>query len=263
MKVPKLPVEEDSGKGDFETGRPKKKVVALVSLLLIIVVLFGAGEWVGNTLVLPNFIGVGESLEFDLSARGDEYVPLDQIPSGLVSSLVAVEDKRFYEHDGIDWIRIAGALWANLKALRAVEGGSTITEQLVDNTILRSQEQGSPRKLQAMLLALRVEQAYSKDQILENYLNAVYYGPGSYGIGAASRNYFGKPPSELDPLQQLFLAGVVQGPAIYDPSSHCSAVRERLNAVIAARLDAQSISGAEAEDLKVAPLVHANGICRA
>ena len=261
MKEPKLQVE-DSGKGGLGTRTSKKNVV-WVSLTLIVVVLFGAGEWVANALILPNFVGLGEPLEFDLTARGDEYVPLDQIPPGLASSVVAVEDKRFYEHDGIDWIRVAGALWVNVKALRVVEGGSTITEQLVDNTILRGEERGLPRKLQAMLLALRVERAYSKDQILEYYLNAVYYGPGSYGIDAASRNYFGKPPSELDLLQQLFLAGVVQGPALYEPSSHCSAVRERLNAVIAARLDAQSLTAAEAEELKVAPLVHAKGICRA
>jgi membrane peptidoglycan carboxypeptidase len=72
-----------------------------------------------------------------------------------------------------------------------------------------------------MLLAQRVEQAYTKDQILEFYLNAVYYGPGSYGIDAASDYYFGEAPSDLDPIQQLFLAGVVQGPALYDPSSQC------------------------------------------
>ena len=98
---------------------------------------------------------------------------------------------------------------------------------------------------------------------MEYYLNAVYYGPGSYGIDAASSSYFGQPPSRLDTMQQHFLAGVVQGPALYDPSSQCSAARARLDAVIDARLDAQTLSEAEAEDLQVAPLIHANGICRA
>jgi len=261
LKEPK-PRIEVFGKDGSKAGEPNKKVLG-VFLGLLIVVLFGIGEWVANIPILPNVTGLGESLESDLTTRGDAYVPLDQAPSDLVTSLIAVEDKRFYEHDGTDWIRVAGALRANVKAHRVVEGGSTITEQLVDNTILRDEEKSLPGKLQAMLLAQLVEQAYTKDQILEFYLNAVYYGPGSYGIDAASDNYFGQSPSRLDPMQQLFLAGVVQGPALYDPSSRCSAARTRLDAVIDARLDAQTLAAAEAEDLKVAPLVHANGVCRA
>ncbi len=253
---------ESAEKGGFKTRKPNKKVL-WVSLGLLIFVLFSVGGWMANIPILPNVTGLGESLESDLTTRGDAYVPLDQAPPDLVTSLVAVEDKRFYEHIGTDWIRVAGALWANVKAHRVVEGGSTITEQLVDNTILRDEEKSLTRKLQAMLLAQLVEQTYTKDQILEYYLNAVYYGPGSYGIDAASYNYFEQPPSELDPIQQLFLAGVVQGPALYDPSSQCSAARTRLDAVVDARLDTQTLSAAEAEDLRVAPLVHANGICRA
>jgi penicillin-binding protein 1A len=257
------PQIEDSGKVGFKTRKLHKKVLWGLPLGLLILVLFVIGGWVANTSILSSVTGLGESIESDLTARGDAYVTLDQVPPDLLSGLVAVEDKRFYEHNGIDWIRVAGALWANLKAQRVVEGGSTLTEQLVDGAVLRDEEKGLSSKLQAMLLAQWVEQAYAKDQILEFYLNAVYYGPGSYGIDAASDNYFGKVPSDLDPIQQLFLAGVVQGPALYDPSSQCSAARERLDAVIDARLDTQTLSAAEAEDLKSTPLIHANGICRA
>jgi membrane peptidoglycan carboxypeptidase len=97
-----------------------------------------------------------------------------------------------------------------------------------------------------------VERTYTKDQILELYLNAIYYGPGSYGIDAASRNYFEQVPSGLDQEQQLFLAGVVRGPALYDPYWHCPAARRRIDEVIAARLDAGSLSAAEAEALRAA-----------
>jgi membrane peptidoglycan carboxypeptidase len=176
---------------------------------------------------------------------------------------VAVEDKRFYEHDGIDWIRVGGALWANAKAHQVVQGGSTITEQLVDNTLLRAEEKSLARKIRAMLLARRVEQAYTKDQILELYLNGIYYGPGSYGIDAASSNYFEQVPSNLDQEQQLFLAGVIRGPALYDPYWHCPAARRRIDEAIDARLDVGSLSRTEAEALRVAPLVHAHGICQA
>jgi penicillin-binding protein 1A len=235
-----------------------------IFLCLLIVTFCGMAGWVTSmSLNLPSVVGLRESVGSDLAHRDATYVPLDQLPTGLVSGLVAVEDKRFYEHHGIDWFRVAGALWANIEAHRMAQGGSTITEQLVENTLLRDEERGLPKKVRAMLLARRVEQAYTKDQILELYFNAVYYGAGSYGIDAASRNYFGQPPRRLDSVQQLFLAGVVQGPALYDPSAHCSATRRRLDTVITAQLDAGTLSTDEAERLQGAPLVYINGLCQA
>jgi membrane peptidoglycan carboxypeptidase len=240
------------------------KRVLRVLLGLLIIGFLGIGGWVASmSLDLPNVADLGGSIDSDLAAQGSWYVPLDQISPGLLTSLVAVEDKRFYEHAGTDWIRVGGALWANAKAHRVVQGGSTITEQLVDNTLLRNEEKGLDRKVRAMLLARRLERAYTKDQILELYLNAIYYGPDSYGINAASQNYFGRPPSGLDQEQQLYLAGVIRGPALYDPYWHCPAARRRIDEVIAARLDVGSVSRTEAEALRAAPLVHAHGSCQA
>jgi membrane peptidoglycan carboxypeptidase len=240
------------------------KNVLGVFLSLLLVGLCGIGAWVASTSVdLPSVVGLRESISSDLAAGGRSYIPLDQVPQELLSSLVAVEDRRFYEHDGIDWTRVGGALWANAKAHRVVQGGSTVTEQLVDNTLLRDEEASLARKVRAMLLSRRVERAYNKDQILELYLNAIYYGPGSYGIDAASENYFGRLPSGLDREQQLFLAGVIRGPALYDPYWHCPAARRRIDEVIAARLDAGSLSRTEAEALRAAPLIHAHGVCQA
>jgi membrane peptidoglycan carboxypeptidase len=240
-----------------------KKVLG-VFLGLLIIGFCGLGVWAASMSVnLPSVTGLRESIGSDLTAQGVSYVPLEQVPPELLSSLVAIEDKRFYEHNGIDWLRVGGALWADAKARQVVQGGSTITEQLVDNTLLRDEEKGLARKVRAMLLSQRVEQAYTKDQILELYLNAVYYGPSSYGIDAASRNYFGQTPSGLDQAQQLFLAGVIRGPALYDPYWHCPTARGRLDEVIAARLDVGSLSRTEAEALRAAPLVHAHGVCQA
>lgn len=236
------------------------KVLGVFLGLLIV----GIGGWVGSISAdLPGVADLRESVGSDLASRGASYVPLDRVPPGLLSGLVAVEDKRFYEHDGIDWIRLVGALWANAKAHQVEQGGSTITEQLVDNTLLRNEAKGLARKVRAMLLSRRVEQAYTKEQILELYLNAIYYGPDSYGLDAASRNYFGQLPSGLDQEQQLFLAGVIRGPALYDPYWHCPAARSRLNEVVAARSETGSLSRSEAEALRAAPLVHARGVCRA
>jgi membrane peptidoglycan carboxypeptidase len=240
-----------------------KKVLG-VFLGLLIIGFCGLGVWAASMSVnLPSVTGLRESIGSDLAAQGVSYVPLEQVPPELLSSLVAIEDKRFYEHSGIDWLRVGGALWADAKARQVVQGGSTITEQLVDNTLLRDEEKGLARKVRAMLLSQRVEQAYTKDQILELYLNAVYYGPSSYGIDAASRNYFGQIPSGLDQEQQLFLAGVIRGPALYDPYWQCPTARTRLDEVIAARLDVGSLSRTEAEALRAAPLVHAHGVCQA
>src|SRR5918998_4307845 len=225
-----------------------KALEVFLGLLII-----GLGIWARSIAVsLPSVANLHESIGSDLVSRGASYIPLDQAPLGLLDSLVAVEDKRFYEHDGIDWIRVGGALWVNAKAQRAVQGGSTITEQLVDNTLLRDEEKGLDRKVRAMLLSRRVDRAYTKDQILELYLNAVYYGPGSYGIDAAARNYFVQSPSGLDQEQQLFLAGVIRGPALYDPSWRCPTARRRIDEVNAARLDLGSPSRTEAEALRAA-----------
>jgi membrane peptidoglycan carboxypeptidase len=255
-------VEEVVRYRDSERGRVKK--VLRVFLGLLIVGLCGFGAWVAITSVgLPDVANLRASISSELAARGSAYVPLDRVPPGQLSSLVAVEDKRFYEHHGIDWIRVGGALWANAKARHVVQGASTITEQLVDNTLLRDEEKGLARKVRAILLSRRVEQAYTKDQILELYLNAIYYGPGSYGIEAASGNYFGRLPSDLDQEQQLFLAGVIRGPALYDPYWYCPAARRRIDEVIAARLEASSLSRTEAEALRAAPLVYTHGVCQA
>ena len=240
------------------------KKVTGVFLGLLLVGLCGIWAWVASISVdLPSVVGLRESINSELATRGRTYVTLDRVPQGLLSSLVAVEDRRFYEHDGTDWIRVGGALWANTKARRVVQGGSTVTEQLVDNTLLRDEEKGLTRKVRAMLLSRQLERAYSKVQILELYLNAIYYGPGSYGLEAASENYFRRLPSGLDQEQQLFLAGVIRGPALYDPYWYCPAARNRIDEVIAARLDVGSLSRTEAEALRAAPLVHAYGVCQA
>ena len=128
-----------------------KKVLGVL-LGLFIVGLCGIGGWAASIVSdLPSPTGLRESIGSDLAARDALYVPLERVSPGLLHSLVAVEDKRFYEHGGIDWLRVGGALWANAKARQVVQGGSTITEQLVDNTLLRDEEKGLARKVRACL----------------------------------------------------------------------------------------------------------------
>jgi len=123
------------------------------------------------------------------------YVPLDRISPRMIDAVLAVEDRRFYSHHGMDPVRIAGAAWRNFRAGRIVEGASTITQQLARASL--SSERTYDRKIREILLAAQLEQRYTKAQILEQYLNTIYLGDGYYGVESASRRYFGKPVEEV------------------------------------------------------------------
>ena len=139
-------------------------------------------------------------------------VPLSRVSPTMIDAILAVEDRRFFSHYGIDPIRIAGAAWRNLRAGRIVEGGSTITQQLARAAQL-SPERTYNRKIREILLAGRLEERYTKTQILEEYLNTVYFGEGYYGVEAASRGYFGKPAQDLQPAEAALLAALVRSPS--------------------------------------------------
>ncbi len=154
-------------------------------------------------------------------------VPLSQISPNLINATLAIEDSRFYTHHGVDYRGIARALWSNLRDRDPVgQGASTITQQLARNVFL-TPEKTLNRKLQEILLARKIEAAYSKPEILEMYLNLVYYGEGNYGAEAASRAYFGKPASKLTLGEAALLAGLPQRPSAYSPVQHRDAALQR------------------------------------
>jgi 1A family penicillin-binding protein len=158
-------------------------------------------------------------------------VPLDRVSPAMIDAIVAVEDRRFYSHRGVDPVRIAGAAWRNFRAHRIVEGGSTITQQLAraaQLTPVRTYE----RKLREVLLAARLEQKYTKAQILEEYLNTVYFGEGYYGVESASRGYFGKSAFELQPAEAALLAALVRSPSSDAPSVGPQRAVKRRNLVL-------------------------------
>ncbi len=150
--------------------------------------------------------------------RGTEnriVVPLASVPQRLRNAFIAVEDARFYSHPGVDLKRIVGAFVANLTT-SGTQGGSTITQQLIKNTLLSS-EQSYKRKIQEAYLALQLEARYPKDQILENYLNTIYLGENYYGVKVAAKGYFGKELGELTIRECAMLAGVTNNPYYYNP----------------------------------------------
>ncbi len=151
-------------------------------------------------------------------AQGNrESVPLSKVPDHMQKAMLAAEDQDFYQNNGISPTGIARAVCVAVKGGQATQGGSTITQQYVKNYFLTADRTLS-RKAREILISLKIDQQQSKDQILENYLNTIYYGRGAYGIQTASRAYFNKDVSKLTPAESAFLAAVIGGPSLYDPA---------------------------------------------
>jgi penicillin-binding protein 1A len=168
--------------------------------------------------------------------RNRQVVALDEISPWLVKATVAIEDRRFYEHGGIDAEGIARALWRDLQAGSVVEGGSTITQQLV-RTLYISNERTVERKLTEACLAMRLDGAWSKQRILATYLNSVFYGNFAYGAEAAARTYFSRPARWLTLPQAALLAGLTQAPTTYNPLVDPAQARARRNVVLLSMLE--------------------------
>lgn len=160
-----------------------------------------------------------------------DWVPLKDIPQNMQHGLIAVEDRRFYEHHGIDVDGIIRALLVNIQADSIVQGGSTLTQQLVKNTLLDS-EQSMERKILEAFLALWIETQNSKDDILEMYLNTTYFGAGATGLKKAAQIYFGVSPSELTLAESATLAGLPNAPSALNPYDNPQACQRRRNIVL-------------------------------
>ena len=177
--------------------------------------------------------------------KNREPVPLQQISPWMQKATVAIEDRRFYQHGGIDLEGIARALVRDIEEGRAVEGGSTITQQLVRNLYIRKNERTLKRKVTEACLAMRMNDAYSKDWILAQYLNTVYYGNHAYGIEAAAQTYFSRPARKLSIMQSALLAGLPQAPSVYDPYQFPGRAIARRNRVLLAMAESGVITFAQ------------------
>jgi penicillin-binding protein 1A len=178
-----------------------------------------------------------------------EPVKLEQVPKNLQNAFIAVEDNRFYDHMGIDPRGIARAIYANLRGRQVTEGGSTITQQLAKNAYL-TQDRTLKRKVQEVFLALQIERQYTKQEILELYLNQIYFGQGAYGVEAAAKTYFGKDVSELDLDECAMLAGIPKSPNYYSPFNNLQAAQERKATVLDQMAKYGYITSAEAAKIK-------------
>lgn len=180
-------------------------------------------------------------------------VSYGDLPRHLIDLVVAIEDQRFWQHRGVDVQAIARAASVNLEAGEIIQGGSTITQQYVENVLL-----GPNRTFEGKLteagMALRVEQTLSKEEILERYLNSIYFGNGAYGIGAAAKRYFGKHPSELTIAESALLAGIIIAPSRLDPHTNPNAALSRRRTVLEKAAELGWITTGQAEEADVEPL---------
>jgi penicillin-binding protein 1A len=173
-------------------------------------------------------------------------VPLEKIPKHLVNAVIATEDSRFFEHRGLDYVGIARAMVTNVVSGRIRQGASTITQQLARSLFL-SPKRDFERKVREALLAIKIEQMLGKEQILELYLNQIYFGHGAYGVQAAAQTYFNKEVGQLTLPEAAFLAGLPKGPSDYSPYNHPQAAKRRQASVLKRMVEEGFIANKEAE----------------
>ncbi|NRD78334.1 PBP1A family penicillin-binding protein [Bacillus sp. BRMEA1] len=179
-----------------------------------------------------------------VSANKNEGVPIKDVPGSMQHAVVAIEDHRFYQHHGVDLLGTARALFRDVKVGGMAEGGSTITQQLVKNTLLTS-EKTMQRKMEEMFMALAVEREYSKQEILQMYLNRIYFGNGAWGIKQAASKYFGKNVKNLTISESALLAGLIRSPSTLNPYDHMKQAIERRNLVLLEMKDQGYITNAQ------------------
>ena len=263
--------------------RRRSKVIAVAGALLglsaiaMLLVSIGGYLWLSRDLPAIDHLQAGLALPstrlYDRQGRllyeiidpkggRNTAVPLSQIPPALVKATIDTEDKTFYNNPGVDIGGIVRALWINVRGGEVRSGGSTITQQVARNLLLDPQERAArtlSRKLRESILAIRLAQSYSRDDILTLYLNQTYYGNLAYGVQAAAQVYFAKDVSALDLAESSLLAGLPQAPATYDPLTNPSGAKDRQKEVLRLMVAESTITQVQADDAANEPLQFASG----
>lgn len=260
-------MQNDRSDSRHKGGRTSKKGHLKITLILLIVFVVlttgaGLGFLAASLHTLPSLKGDirppaasqfydinGKLITTTRSVENRVPVSINKVPKDLQHAFVAVEDARFYQHIGVDPRGILRAVWSNITDRGVSEGGSTITQQLAKNALL-SQERTLKRKIQEAFLALQIERQYTKSEILELYLNQIYFGQGAYGVQAASQVYFGKNVEDLTLAECAMLAGIPKSPNYYSPFNNLKAATERQQTVLDQMVKYEYIDQATANKTK-------------
>jgi penicillin-binding protein 1A len=248
-----------------------KQRLLIVARISLVVLVFFLGATVGiyeyfsrdlpSTARLENLEPSLKTQVFaaDSSLVGEFYeqnrvlLPLEEIPASFKDAIIAVEDRKFYSHWGVDAMGLVRAMIANLRAGRIVEGASTITQQLARN-LFTMFDVSMSRKIKEAILALKIERMYSKDEILEMYINQINFGSGAYGVEAAAHEYFGKSARDLTLGESALLAGLPQNPRDFSPHYNLDRALQRRAVVLRAMVDAGKLSRAVADSVAASPV---------
>ncbi|MDY6825661.1 MAG: PBP1A family penicillin-binding protein [Bacillota bacterium] len=274
MAEKKMPVDRQNNKSETKKPKKKRSIIKIIILIIFLLLVIGGGA---AAAVVYSYIS--EAPPFDASklatvetsylydSSGAEItrlheeqnrivVSLDEIPAHVQEAFIAIEDERFKEHFGFDIIGSLRAAYANLRAGGIVQGATTITQEVAQHAFL-STETSYKRKIQEIWLAIEMERRYSKEEILELYLNRMYFGNGAYGVEAAAQTYFGKSVGELSIAEGAMLAGAMRWPNNYNPFDNREAAEERMHLVLNNMLRLEYISEAEYQQALQGPSYYA------
>lgn len=227
-----------------------KFIRRLLLFILVIIIIVGSVLYLnGNKLYKEKLSEI--SLENKVSSVREDsnFVKLSSLPIYYKDAVVSVEDRRFYSHGTIDFIALARATFSNIKQKDFKEGGSTITQQTAKNLYLIEEKDVSNRKVAEFLIGRDLEKKYNKDEILELYVNTIYFGDGYYGIQEASKGYFGKDAKDLTLYEATMLAGVPNAPSLYAPTVNFHLTQSRQKKVVSSMVETGTLSQEEADKL--------------
>ncbi len=225
-----------------------KKFFLIVLLILVIIgsVIFFKGYQLYKTTLEQTSL----SSKIAEIKSNDTYVTTDEVPNYYLDAIIAVEDHRFKKHGAIDIIAIARAIFSNIQAKELNEGGSTITQQVAKNLYFITEDDFISRKIAEILVAIDLEKNYSKEDILEFYMNTIYFGEGYYGIREASNGYYKKEPKDLNLYEATLLAGVPNAPSVYAPTINPDLAKNRQGKVIRSMVEYGYLSEEEAKNIQ-------------
>lgn len=220
--------------------RPRKRRFRRLRRLIVFGIVLGLAFLLGRAYVLHVYApglrseaaSIPARVHSGLAQQNETYIPGSEISPNMERAIVAIEDRRFYHHPGIDPLSLLRAFWVNVTHQHVDEGGSTLEQQLAKRAITQD-DRTIHNKLRTMAIAWAIDQDFTKSQIIELYLNAAYYGRGAYGVGAAARVYFATDPAHLTLSQAAFLAAMPQAPSIYGAHPLAPNVIGRKNRVLA------------------------------
>ena len=223
----------------------KKVIIGIITLCLIVgIVVIGNGYTMYKNAIKETPLSI---MVEEIKSK-DNYTKIEELPKIYINAVIAVEDHRFYKHNGVDIIAIGRAIVNDIKAMSFVEGGSTITQQLSKNLYF-TQEKKITRKVAEVFMALEIEKNYDKDEILELYLNTSYFGDGYYTVKDASRGYFDKEPGEMTDYEAIMLAGIPNAPSVYAPTKNPDLAKQRQKQVMEKMIKYGYLTEKEAENI--------------